>query len=222
MKDGASVRMGAVGSIGSVRPVTSENVTALTEALADKDLQFRAAVANALGEMGPDAKAAITPLTMVLNGSDPGPRIAAAGALWRIDGQKDAALPILLKYLREGDPNQRTYAAWIPGKIGRAAKDAIGDLTQSLHDQDRGVRLSVATALCKVNGPKEAAMKVLLDELGKNGESKYDVLWTLNQLGSDAKDAAPAVRGLTRHKDRFVRQKALETLKKIDPKGSVN
>ena len=62
-------------------------------------------------------------------------------------------------------------------------------------------------------------MKALLRELGPRGE--LDVQWSLREFGLGAKDAVPALSALAQHKDAWVRSAALETLKKIDPKGSI-
>ena len=117
-----------------------ETVSALTDALKDKDEEVRSVAADAPGQLGADAKSAVPALAEALKDPDSGPH--AAQALGNIGPDAKEALPALTAALQ--DASVRPYAAQTIGKLGAVG---LPVLTKALEDMDDDVRVYAVLSL---------------------------------------------------------------------------
>jgi HEAT repeat protein len=201
-------------------------VPALTKALRDGDWFVRSAAGKALGEYGPDAKSAIPELTKTLNDADGHVRVAAAFALYRIDGKPDTAVPVLIEVLnsKEEGSYAPASAAQTLGKIGPPAKEAIPDLTASLSNKNRGLRICAAGALWRITNESDSSLPILIKAV-KDGESvaesdTHQAIEILEDMGPQAKAAVPALLAAHARTEGWARDMLERVLKRIDPEAS--
>ena len=148
------------------------DVTALINALDNKDAKSRASAARSLGEMGPDAKLAIRRLIKALKDPDELTARAATEALAKIGAPGRDDLSALLEALKDPKPEVRRYVSAAIGQIGPEAASAAPQLVDALADTDEQVRESLARSLGSL-GPsaKSAAVPGLTKTLQDNSKS---------------------------------------------------
>lgn len=120
----------AATSLAKMGPAAERAVPALSNALADRDLNVRYWAASALKAVGPAAQSAVTALVQAL--------ATVPGGSPALDGP--------LRYY----PDIRSVAAEALGAIGNRAKDAVPALNKALNDPDSGVRSAAAGALQRI------------------------------------------------------------------------
>jgi HEAT repeat protein len=134
---------------------------------------------------------------------------------------KEAEVAKYVKELKSASAKTRAAAAEEIGKIGQVkasyAKPAVQPLIDVLKDRDAGVRQAAATALARIDDPKEAvpALEKLLKEdkeqrvraaaaagLGLMGEASKESLPTLRKVAQESrskgKDAQPLAQACNR------------------------
>jgi HEAT repeat protein len=100
----------------------------------------------ALAAMDGDATKSLAVVRAGLTDKKPDGRAAAAGALLGIGPQAED-LPALLKLLADRDADTRETAVKCLGRLGPAAKDAVGPLVKLLTNDTTEVRIAAANAL---------------------------------------------------------------------------
>jgi HEAT repeat protein len=130
-----------------------------------------------------------------------------------------------VKDLKSGIAKTRATAAEEIGKIGQIkaayAKPALKPLLAVLADKDAAVREAAATALARLDEPKEAVpalVKLLEDDkdqrvrvaaasgLGLMAEAAKDALPTLREVGKEARDQGRTAQPLAQACGRAVQQ----------------
>jgi HEAT repeat protein len=128
----------------------------------------------------------------------------------------------LIKQLKDKDESVRLKAAKDLGKLGPKAKDAIAALKAATNDSDPDVRAVAERSLqmIQASGPGKADTKVatLAKALSnKDRKLRLQALEELAQLGEEGKDSSPDVVALILDRSPLIREKAAETLEKINP-----
>jgi HEAT repeat protein len=123
-------------------------VSALIEALQDKDWQVQVVAAYTLGRFGSEAKSAIPALSKAIKAENADVRFVAAKALGEIGSE--AVVPALIEALQDKDENVRVNAAESLKKIAPEAKAAFPALTNALWDGNWYVRSRAAATIAKL------------------------------------------------------------------------
>jgi HEAT repeat protein len=151
--DALEPRLLVIETLGAIGGANKEVVTALAQALADRDGEVSQQAALALGLLGPAAVEAVPELRKTLMGNRDGDvRAAAAHALGDVGAAACPAIPDLLRSLKDSDELVRQWSAYALGEIGPQAKDGVSELTNLLRDNDAHVRRSAARALARIRG----------------------------------------------------------------------
>jgi HEAT repeat protein len=149
--------------------------------------------AAALGEFGPAASAAVEPLIGRLRDDEKGP---------------DTNTVVYV----------RAAAARALGKIGPAAKAAVPMLESLSTDQNRYTRMDAVVALWRIQRLAAAALPKLMDGLSTiEQDTTWQIFDALAEMGSQAKEAAPAISAYLNSQNPLVRKRAAEALRRIEP-----
>jgi HEAT repeat protein len=186
---------------------------ALVVLLNDTNPQARLAAIEAFGDAGPAARFAHDGLLRRCEDEDVWCRVRAAHAVWQVADDR-RGLRCLARALRDPDVTARQQSAERLRQVGHHAVEAVEELSVSVHDEDRLVRMYSAAALGRA-GPKGLpALREALDD----GDSVVRG-WAARALGEMGAQARPAVRQLRHllHDDEnHVRETAREALEKIE------
>jgi HEAT repeat protein len=208
------VRREASWALAGLGPAAEPAVPALAEAVLDSDRKLVHGAIRALGAIGPDAAPAIGHLLTVLTGSHFVEGRQAAWALGRIGA---AAVPSLIHVIQTGDLYARAEAVWALTQMGPAARDAVGVLTNLLHE--RGVE-STARQPSSSDIDHHAAPTATVVIRPRHGTE--DAFWStvitaLGEIGPDAAEATPLLVHLREHGYGTIRVLAERALSRIDP-----
>ena len=174
---------------------------------------------DTLGKIGSDAKATVPAIIKALKDDNALVRGGATEALAEIDPHNRDVVLELIEALEDKEPQVRWAAAKALSVIGPPAKDAVPALVKSLGDKH--VRGRAALALWKIGyrNPVPALIMALEDDYGSVRGEAAEILGNIAEVDDEA-----ALLALTRalvDKDRWVREKATEALKKIDKTKSL-
>jgi HEAT repeat protein len=180
-------------------------VPVLISLLKDPDQAVRVRVLTALGNLGgqvhlvmPVLRAALK--EAALTDDDEAVRTQAAHALLQAGPEPDSEVAGLTDSLRSELEVMRFHAAVALGNLGRAAQPAEPALIHTaLWDEDAAVRVEAAVALWKIDRKGPLVIPVLADALENDNEL---ICWMaadyLGQIGPEAQEAVPALRGALR------------------------
>src|SRR5262249_3382419 len=140
-----------------------------------------------------DARPAVPALAQALKDEDVTVRLYAAQALYAVDRHPELVVPVFQEMLHHPDPALRTAAAQALAGMGRAAKDAAGDLEKALGgERDGGVRLALGEALWFVDGQADALVPVLHESLRDPDPERRDAAAEIvGQVGDKLGPGAP-------------------------------
>jgi HEAT repeat protein len=188
-----------------------ESVPALLAVLLGKDQAKARQAAAALGAIGADAKDAIGKLQPWLIGGDNDNRTVAAETLAKIGA---ASIPTLVKATRDNNPATRMAAVDALNQIGATA---AADLLDALGSQHADVRRQAALRLAQMRISDKMVVLGLAYALRDADEMvRYYAAEGLQQLGSQAKPAAPKLKEALIDLNFNVRQTAWYALANID------
>lgn len=139
----------------------SVSLSALIQALRDKDWQIQVVAAYTLGRFGVKAKPAISELNSKIKAENADVRFAVAQSLGNI-GSEDV-VPALTEALQDHDENVRFAAAEALVKLGSDAKAAIPVLMKTLRDGNWFVRSRAANAFVHL-APQSSSLTPALIE----------------------------------------------------------
>ncbi len=195
------VRISAAKAVCLIGQDNDGTIPTLQELLADKRLTVRRAAAEALGDVGDKARPAVGVLIDALKDSDANVRWTVAEALGRIGGDAEAAIPALAEALR--DQTIRVMAADALGAMGAAARGAVPLLTDALKSDDANYRWTAAIALTRIDGKSaRPALPLFIEKLKSNdARARWDAMMFVNNMGREARDAAPAVLRMVKDGD---------------------
>lgn len=155
----------------------------LVQALTDESSGVRAMAAFALGGIGPSANQSVRALKSKLADECEDVREWAAISLAKIDPTVVESVPILVNLLRSGDrPTARGNAATALGRLGKAAVPAIPLLSETIYNEDFGIRMSSFVALEQLASVSEDAIMVLREATKCQDESIAE--WARSHLAT--------------------------------------
>jgi HEAT repeat protein len=209
-------------------------VPPLIEALKDKEPRVRAAAASSLYDLGPAARASVPLLVQILESPAPPKKVDklderrvrsdAARALGGITRGTDMAVKPLVKRLSDEDSEVAEAAAIALGKIGPAAQGAIEPLREVLKRKDDATMpVHAAAALARIDEGKylKSSVALLAESLrDKRSFVRYHAVRALYDVGTAARDAAPALLELVNGEDKSLAQYAAGVLKSINPEAA--
>jgi hypothetical protein len=172
-------------------------VTAYAAKLRQAPAAERAEVVRAIGAFGEDGVGEVKSVVLMLTDPDPQVRAAAAWALCQMGAKGAAAAPPLGQALSDSSPRVRSLAGVALEAMGSAAVPALPELVRALNDPVDYVRVSAADALGAMGPAARAAVSPLAERLLVKDEQVMvlrSVAAALGDIGSDAKDALPALR----------------------------
>jgi HEAT repeat protein len=120
--------------------------------------------------------------------------------------------------LNDPDLGVCTAAADWLGAIGTEAKEALPSLTRKMRDPSPHAREWAAYAICRIGGPPEDPMRVLVSLLKDDSRDiRWNTVCHLFDLGALAKPALPALTETLLDPDASIREMAGKALAKLDP-----
>ena len=212
------LRRKVVGSLGRVRPATTDVISTLIALLADPDEEFREIVGEALADVGPPA---VPFLRKALRHEEIRIRLQAVRSLysvgWRYAGVPDKeAAADLVAVLQDKSPVIRGYAAYTLATIGPDADQAIPSLVECLQDKDEFVRNAACVALGMIGPAAKDAIPEIRRLLMDDTEPTAQAAEALGRIGPSATNA---LIQLLSHKSALVRSEAARALARIGPEA---
>jgi RNA polymerase sigma factor (sigma-70 family) len=101
------------------------------------------------------------------------------------------AVPVLVDELKIGGPKRRRFALRGLGQVGRAAKDAVPEVTPALQDQDAKVRTEAIRALSVIDHRESSVAAVAAALADTDRQVRSQAIHALTQWGWTARAAAP-------------------------------
>ncbi len=225
-----------------------EAVPALLDVFKDDSPAATAAAADALSRLGVDAASAIPELLKLAKSGAAPQRKDAIGVLGAIASRPEAVVPPLTDLLSSEESTVRNSAILALANYGVAAKPAVPKLRTMLADEDESVRMTAADTLAAIGpeaaaavpdlltrvrtdaGPVALAAARALSRIGKpavpglvellgSEQSRRLALVVLEQVGTDAADAAKPVAGLLASGDEETERQAAVTLAAFGPEA---
>lgn len=213
-----NVRLGAIASLEVNRDKSSESsevISALTDALSDRDSYARIRAAFVVGRTAKDKNAAISTLIVALNHKDPFIRSIAVQYLVVI--RKDAS-PALISAFKDRSNPARELALVALGQIPSDTKGVIPILFEALKEEGN-IRFSAAFSIAQIHQISRAIPENSIPENMKNDWSgvvtpentrelvniliaalqdkdivrRFQAAYALSQMGKEARAAIPAL-----------------------------
>jgi HEAT repeat protein len=212
--DDRHVRREAAWALSRLGPAAEPAVGALGKAVLDGDRKLVQGAIRALGNIGPAAEPAIGALVQVLSGSHFVDGRQAAWALGRIGV---AAVPWLIEVIQTGDLYSRAEAVWSLMQMGADARDAVGVLTNLLHEQGLA-STAKHPGEAERNGEDDPTATVLIRPRHGTEDAFWStVIMALGEIGPDAFEATPVLSHLRKHGYGTIQVLAERALSRIDP-----
>ncbi|MGA8163480.1 MAG: HEAT repeat domain-containing protein [Waddliaceae bacterium] len=160
-----------------------EAVPALIEALKNADGWFSPRLEKALGEIGADA---VTALIEVLQDPTPFLKLRALKALKNMRLEAREAIPALIEALENSTLDVKLCIMEMLGEMGLEAREAIPFLINALGSSHPSVTIEIVKTLGKIGPGAEKAVPSLINLLNTPKNSGWEVMLTLNKIGSAA------------------------------------
>lgn len=195
--DREEVRRHAAAALGFIGPDASSSVDALIKTLEDPKMSVRLAAALSLVKIG---SLAIPPLTKALRHDNDNVRRHAAAAIEGIGTKNEAVVSALTLCLKDKDGLVRVNAARALLKLDSNRRNAISVLIKALQQDDLYVIFNAAEALIQYGTNYCEAVFGLIEVYEKanykNEKGRTlggDSVWTLRNVGPEAKEAIPVL-----------------------------
>ena len=190
-KKDPGARLQAIVGLADFGPHAAAAVPGLIDALQDKDEDLRLNAAIALGKIG---KPAVEPLSKLLGSQDDDTRFYAVWALGWIGPEAGSTSPAIVRLLADKNDGVRRKAAYTLGRINADPAASIAALVKAFEDPQEDVRVAAAEGVAKFGAqalpPLIAALKSDKDTI------RFKAAHALAEMGSEAKDAVPALKEL--------------------------
>ena len=122
-------------------------------------------------------------------------------------------VPAVAKGLKDTQPAIRAASASALGRIGAAAKSAVGPLTETLSDPEAEVRRHAAEALGNIGSHAQPAVRALAHTLGDvSSQVRVAAALALQTIGPKDDDVRAAVVEVISQPDKETRRAAVEAL----------
>lgn len=119
-----------------------------------------------------------------------------------------------LKNLKQKDNlDLRTQAAMDLADFGPKAEPALPDLLDALQTKNEDLRLNAAIALSKIGKSAVAPVGKLLEN--EDLDTRFYAVWTIGQIGPDARETLPTIIKLMNDKNEGIRRKAAFALGRL-------
>lgn len=181
------------------------------------DVVTRNKALEALWNIDGQANGYISALSEALKDENARIRFLAATRL-REKGIVEAAkpaIPALLEALHDKDSDMRLNVIQTLNSIG-ADKQGVAAVSKLLQDNSVPIQLQAHGYLKSLGSDAREAVPALLAAL-KNDKGGVLPFYTLEAIGPAAKDAIPELTKLLRSDNKGLREKAMQSLKKISP-----
>ncbi|MFW9972001.1 MAG: HEAT repeat domain-containing protein [Candidatus Odinarchaeota archaeon] len=183
--------------------------------LEDEDWSICREAVRTLGNIGNIAKEAVSKLSSLLEDKEITIRKEVAIALGKIKNPTSESISSLIKRLNDNNEDVRTESVKALGESGSDAFEAIPYLMESLKDISWTVRTASAMAISGIGKGTLKAIPNLISALSdKDWRVRYRVINTLSDIGEPA---IPYLVELLDHKDKIMRNGAVEALGEIKP-----
>jgi len=179
--------------------------------------------------LGPATKPAIPRLIRLLHSDAPETRGLAAVCLGEIGPDAKQAVPALIEYLTV-ESRCRTNSGWDErgifcsayalGRIGRAARPAVPQLSLLINDPREYTRCAVQAALIQITGNGLGPVIERLND-PSNVTNWVGSCFVVGRLGSEASNAIPALLKAADQGDWHIQEKAIEALGRIHNRPEV-
>jgi HEAT repeat protein len=195
------VRRSAAYAVGCIKPRQANAITALRQALKDRQAMVRQLAAWALGRMGIQASPdALTDLCAMLDDPEPLVRREAANALGDLGQILAQGMPrkLLERFHKESDGNVRqALLDALVNLVGPEDHALAGELLALLDDDDADTVRAAALALGNLGGVEAAAAVPALRRALQDGDPAVTSL-AAGALANIGPAAAPAIPELAR------------------------
>lgn len=186
-------RFSVTSAAGWLKPEDADCVPMLVDCLKDTNAMIRWHAAGGLGQIGPAAKSAIPALTATLN-----EHIQNAG-------DYRAPFDVCL---------EAAYAIW---KIDHENNAAVKVCRDALSSSDAATRGWASVYLAAIQPDDPSLMPQIMERLRHGGVFQLVAASQIGRFGPAAKEAVPDLVKLADSKDWDLRQRARQSLKRIDP-----
>jgi HEAT repeat protein len=178
----------------AIEKIGADAVPILTKAVKDKNRNVRRFAVKALGGLGADARSAVPEILQAMKEDDSQMQREAIRAVRSIDRHAKGAVEALIEMLNAKNLGNRSEAISLLGDIGEEARPAIPALITVLEDQDpNAARATTVQALLVLRAGKEAVVPLSRLLRGEDYNVRTIAYQILDRLGTDAKDAVPAL-----------------------------
>ncbi len=199
-----------------------KKITSLLAELDSNDEAEKIAAIDKLGHLGAttpgEGSGAVDALVGQLGSGSAMVKAHAAHALGEIGPTARGASEALISLVGSDNETLRREAVRALAKIRPGPKVVVPALARLLEDGSAAVRTSALHAITEVGRP---AVPMLIEALG-NEKTDYWAMLVLAELGSDAKDAVPALIGQLSSRREENRREALICLGKIGPAAAAS
>lgn len=188
-----AVRWQAAMILGRLAPSAGQaSVPPLTEALADREPQVRAAAAEALGKIGRASATALPQVVLLVRDPDATTRLKAVEALPNIARDTSLVDPLVVA-LSDSAPAVRRAAAAALGALGTSTSTSIAALAQALKDSLAAVRAAAALALAEIGPPaRDSRVALLAARRDSSAQVRRVVEDALRRIAGDTSYGSPA------------------------------
>jgi HEAT repeat protein len=192
------VRKRAVEALGEFHGSSSAPIPILIEALSDKDEEVRREAAVSLGQFGPKAKKALPALTRALKDANKAVAVDAARALVLIGADPKEPIALLALCLHDTHDFNWVLGLMALRELGPKARGAVPDLLTFVKSGDKMYRPVAFGILDSVGPVPKSQLPRLLNLLMEKDTDYPEILSLLGHMGSEAKEAVPALIGFLR------------------------
>jgi HEAT repeat protein len=149
-------------------------------------------ILNNLCGLGPPAEGAIPYLVPLLRDRDGPTRFFVLFDLWAMGPAASVAIPDVMRSLKDPDKGVRLKAMAVLGVCGPAARVAVPELAVALKSTDSEVANQTALALANIDPSHDGLLPILIPLLD-NPDLRQNAVQALDQMGANARSAAPAL-----------------------------
>jgi HEAT repeat protein len=211
-----TVRLAAARALKEIGAEAAPAIPVLVGGLGDADYRVQRVAQETLEGLGPQTIPALLPLLQIGDNRC----FPAMWILGKMGAKAKKAVPGLLRLLDDPGRYVLRNAAATLGRIGPAARAAVGELSRRLKTATGEDRIALAEALSRITSKPDTVVRVALESLAvKEWETRRCALMALEELGPAARAAVPALRKMAQDKTDQLQLWAVHVLGSIAPEG---
>jgi len=212
-----SVRLGAIGALGKIEPITEDALDVLLKALKDPDMLVRERAASSFLSLTPDASITVPALIEALSDEYSLVCSHAATALGHYGPDAIDAVPELLEGLKDERKQVRSSSLNALANISNEPY-VIDAIIGMLDDESHWVRKYAAFSLGKIGPVAEMAIDPLIESLDDDDSIAAMAAIALGRIGQASTAAIPRLREMLTDPDEMSMISALFALFEIGDK----